>query len=148
MSSAGITQPGLWGLGILQDLFYCWAVEQFSILASAGRAAGSAPHIPADPNSLPRAGWGLALGFLGFISAVPGRKSCPGFPQGWGWEPWEMQGWGRGARRRRKINNFLKKSAKEMNQLLQGRQPELSPILLFPRRKAVAGKRGRKDFLP
>lgn len=35
-----------------------------------------------------------------------------------------------------------------MNQLLQGRLPELSPILLFPRRKPEAGKRGRKDFLP
>lgn len=34
-----------------------------------------------------------------------------------------------------------------MNQLLQGRLPEFIPILLFPRRKAVAGKRGRKDFL-
>lgn len=52
-----------------------------------------------------------------------------------------MQGWGRGGRRKKT------KSAKEMNQLLQGRLPELSPVLLFPRRKAVAGKRGRKDFL-
>lgn len=93
---------------------------------------------PPEPNSLPRAGWGLAPGFLGFISAVPGRRSCPGFPQGWSWEPWKMQGWGREARKK-------KKSANEMNQLLQGRQPELSPILLFPRRKAGKGG-GRISF--
>lgn len=41
-----------------------------------------------------------------------------------------------------------KKSAREMNQLLQASLPDLIPVLLFPRRKVLAGRRGRKDFLP
>lgn len=40
------------------------------------------------------------------------------------------------------------KCAKGISQLLQGSLPDLIPILLFPRRKVLAGRSRRKDFLP
>lgn len=82
MSSAGITQPESSGLGISRDLFYFWAVQQFSILPGKEPApAGSAPHIPADTNALPRAAWALALGFLGFLQSQR-QEELPRIPTG------------------------------------------------------------------
>lgn len=141
----------------IRDLFYFWAFQQLSILpgkqpAPRGtEAAGSAPHIPADTNSLPRD----RLDFGTEISAVSSRRSCPApspasvFPQGWMGLGALAKGTGICRHGGEEEEGKKKpKCAKEMNQLLQGSLPELIPILLFPRRKAVAGKRGRKDFLP
>lgn len=127
----------------IRDFFHFWAFQECSIQPgrdSSRDPAGSAPHLPADTS------WILALGFLqcqaGGAALLPPHPCCShrdgaGSP---GKRHWHVQGWGRGGRGE-------KKSAEKMNQLLQGRLPELIPILLFPRRKAVAGKRGRKDFL-
>lgn len=138
MSSAGVTQPEPWGLGIFQDLFYFRAVQHFSILAPGGRAAGSAPHIHQSPIPCPgQAGVWLQDFWDLFLQSQAGGAAQDSHRDGAG-SPGKCRDGGEKQEKK-------KKSANEMNQLLQGRQPELSPILLFPRRKAGKGG-GRISF--
>lgn len=139
MSSAGITQPKP---ARIRDLFYSWPFQQLPHPAWGKQQQDQPLHIPADTNPpSPGTGWGLALGFL------QSRAGEAEIPTGMG-----LGALAKGSaicRDGGEKEKRKKKSAKEMNQLLQDRLPELIPILLFPRRKESSGreKGGRKDFL-
>lgn len=163
MSSAGTTNPMLSGLRI-----YFWSFGEFGMLLgskapifsrsdsnidTAGSGFVITPRTPPYTNSTPQGHRACNFDLLRWyfcslgwqeLSHRPSGFTTQGF--GWGCEPWQkaLAYVGMGEMRAKK----REKSAKETNQLLQGSLPDLIPILLFPRRKVLAGRAGRKDFLP